>query len=76
MLQVFFAGCRSLISLSDISKWNTKKVKKLSKIFNGCYDLNPLPDISKWNTNSVTDMNSLFSFYQIYLNGIHLMLKI
>ena len=55
-----FYGCSSLISLPDISKWNTNNVKDMSFMFYGCSSLSFLPDISKWKTNNITDMNSIF----------------
>ena len=55
-----FYGCSSLISLPDISKWNTNNVKFMNGMFDGCKSLVLLPDISKWNTMNVTNMNSIF----------------
>ena len=43
-----FSGCKSLSSLPDISKWNTKNIDKIEKIFYGCISLSSLPDISLW----------------------------
>ena len=40
-------GCSSLISLPDISKWNTNKVTDISYIFDECSSLISFPDISK-----------------------------
>ena len=51
-----FRNCSSLISLPDISKWNTNNVKNMFGMFNNCSSLLSLPDISKWNTNNVADM--------------------
>ena len=48
-----FYICRSLLSLPDISKWNTNKlstVTDISSMFYRCSSLASLPDISKWNT--------------------------
>ena len=45
-----FTNCSSLISLPDISKWDTHNVKKMSSIFNGCSSSVSIPDISKWDT--------------------------
>ena len=39
--------CKSLISLPDISKWNTKDVTDMSYMFYNCSSLSSLPDISK-----------------------------
>ena len=52
-----FDGCYALISLPDISKWNTNNVTNMSYMFYGCSSLESLPDISKWNTNNVTNMS-------------------
>ena len=48
-----FYGCNSLISLPDISKWNTLNVESMSDMFSGCNSLISLPDISKWNLGNV-----------------------
>ena len=42
-----FRGCKSLLSLPDISKWNTNNVIDMEGIFDGCKSLSSLPDISK-----------------------------
>ena len=57
-----FYNCSSLKILPDISKWNTKEVKNISKLFYNCSSLNSLPDISKWNTINIINMSELFSF--------------
>ena len=54
-----FYNCESLISLPDISKWNTSNVINMSYIFYDCKSLKSLPDISKWNTNNVTNMSHM-----------------
>ena len=46
-----FDKCKSLSSLSDISKWNTNDVTDISDMFRECDKLSSLPDISKWNTS-------------------------
>ena len=56
-----FAGCSSLKSLPDISKWNTSNVKFITMIFYGCSSLKSLPNISKWNTNNINDIS--YTFY-------------
>ena len=60
-MSYMFEGCSSLLSLPDISKWNTNKVTNMSHIFSGCLSLSSLPGISKWNTNNVTNMSNMFS---------------
>ena len=59
-MKKMFYGCSSLVSLPDISNWNTKEVTDMSKIFYGCSLLESLPDISKWNIDNVRNINSLF----------------
>ena len=56
-----FSGCITLISLPDISKWDTSKVINMEAIFNECNSLLSLPDISKWNTSNVTNMKYIFN---------------
>ena len=34
-----FSGCNSLISLPDLSKWNTSNVENMSHMFSGCVNL-------------------------------------
>ena len=55
-----FSGCKSLISLPDISKWNTYNVNNMSWMFSYCNSLKSLPDISKWNTSKVINMKNMF----------------
>ena len=56
-----FWGADSLISLPDISKWNTNNVSNIGYMFYGCKSLISLPDISKWNTNKIINMKEMFS---------------
>jgi len=56
-----FYKCSSLLSLSDISKWNTNNVNNMSGMFSSCSRLSSLPDISKWNTNNVNNMSYMFN---------------
>ena len=55
-----FEGCQSLISLPDLSIWNTTNVNKMNSIFQHCKSLLSLPDISKWNIQNVQDISNLF----------------
>ena len=55
-----FYECESLISLPDISKWNTSKVTDISNMFYECELLISLPDISKWDTSKIIDMSYMF----------------
>ena len=60
-MSYMFYGCLSLLSLPDISKWDTKNVTNMSNMFYYCNLLSSLPDISKWDTKNVTNMNSMFA---------------
>ena len=59
-MRAIFSGCDSLISLPDISEWDTSNVRYMSFMFKKCESLTFLPNISKWNTSKVIDMNSMF----------------
>ena len=56
-----FNGCNSLISLPDISKWNTSNVIDMSGMFSECNSIISLPNISKWNTSNVENMSYMFN---------------
>ena len=43
----------SLMSLPDISKWDTSNVKNMREIFATCDSLKSLPNIFKWKTSEV-----------------------
>ena len=60
-MRSMFDGCIQLLSIPDISKWNTNNVSDISDMFNRCMQLLSIPDISKWNTNNVTDMSGMFN---------------
>ena len=53
-----FYGCKSLISIPNISKWRINEVKNLDNIFYGCEKVKELPDLSKWNTKKVEKMSN------------------
>ena len=56
-----FYGCGTLLSLPDISKWNTENITSMKGIFFRCELLASLPDISKWNLYKVNDISNMFS---------------
>ena len=60
-MSYMFYECSSLISLPDISSWNTINVTNMSYMFYRCVNLTPFPDVSTWNTNNVSDMRYMFS---------------
>ena len=59
-LDSMFLDCHSLVSISGISEWNTKKIKNMNSLFHVCHSLEYLPDISKWDTSNVKTMKSIF----------------
>ena len=61
MTDMSYMSSSSIISLPDISEWNTEKVIDINSMFYDCTLLESLPDISKWNTKNVTNMKYLFS---------------
>ena len=63
-MSYMFNECFSLVSLPDISRWNTNKVTDMSFMFTLCESLKILDDISEWNTNNVTNMS--YMFYDCY----------
>ena len=60
-LSYMFSYCNSLISLSNISDWETINIKNMSYMFDHCSSLTSLPDISNWNTINVIDMRYMFN---------------
>ena len=42
-----FSGCKKLLEIPDISKWDTSEVSDMSEMFCSCFELTSLPDISK-----------------------------
>ena len=59
-MNCIFNECKSLISLPDISQWNTSNIKDMKNMFAGCTSLTNLSDISKWNISNVTNLKDLF----------------
>ena len=60
-LSYLFDDCNDLISLPDISRWNTLNIKDMSYLFSNCISLNCLDDISKWNTKNIINMAYMFN---------------
>ena len=56
-----FDGCESLISINNISNWNTYNVKNMISMFRGCKYLESLPGINDLKTDNVEYMNNMFS---------------
>ena len=59
-----FQECRTLLSISDMSKLDMTKVTDISGMFSLCESLTAIPDISNWNTVNITSMAALFLFCQ------------
>ena len=60
-LDCMFYDCIALLSLSEVSDWDTSEIIDMSSMFSGCESLTSLPDISNWNTSNVKNMSMMFS---------------
>ena len=56
----FVRNCKSLISLPDVSKWDTSNVITIKYLFSLLL-VEKIPDISNWNTRKVKNMDNLFN---------------
>ena len=56
-MSFMFYNCSSLLSLPDISKFDTSNTINISYMFSYCKSLIELPDISNWNTKNITNLN-------------------
>ena len=73
-MSYIFCLCDSLVTLPDISKWDTTNTYGIHGCFSGCHSLISLPDISKWNVlnldyinyNMFIDCKSLISLPDIF----------
>ena len=59
-MRCMFYNCSSLVSLPDISKWNTANVTDMRFMFYDCSSLKSFPDISKWKLNKELDKEDMF----------------
>ena len=55
-----FLGCKYLLSLPDIDRWDTSNIVDMGFLFMGCISLNNIADISIWNTEKVVNMAGMF----------------
>ena len=46
--------CKYLISLPDISNWDTKNINNMNGMFYNCRSLSSLSGISEWDVQNVT----------------------
>ena len=60
-IKCLFSGCKSLVSISDISNWDISRCSTISSLFKECSSLVFLSDISNWNTNNIKDVSYIFS---------------
>ena len=67
-----FYKCISLISLPDISVWNTSDVDSIKGLFGGCCSLLLLPDTSKWDTSKISHIDEIYEeiLYNRFLDSI------
>ena len=63
-----FCYCTKLISLPDISKWETQNVTNMSYMFSNCLKLKSLPDISIWTFKE--NLQKAFMFEKLNKNVI------
>ncbi len=71
-MKKIFSNCISLVSLPDLSKWNTDGTPNISDIFENCPSLISLPDISKWNFDNTPSMMDYEQMkYERFLNEIN-----
>ena len=47
-MSFMFGDCKSLKSLTDISKWDTENVTNMKFMFNFCSSLKSIPDTTQW----------------------------
>ena len=59
-MSCIFYECSSLLSIPDISKWNTSKIINMSYLFGNCENIENIPDISNWDISNVKYMQGIF----------------
>ena len=62
-----FYNCYSLISLPDISKWDTNNVTDMTYMFKECSSLTKIPDISEWNKKNLLGVEELNNLFKIFI---------
>ena len=55
------SGRTSLISLPNISVWNTSSLQSLNEMFLGCKSLTSFPQLTAWDRSNVKDMVGIFN---------------
>ena len=61
-MSFLFCSCESLLSLPDISKWDTSNIINMSFLFCDCNSLVSIPDISKWKWENDKIFNICYMF--------------
>ena len=56
-LSYMFYGCSSLLSITGLSKINTKNVTNISHMFEDCSLLTKICDIFNWDTENADEVN-------------------
>ena len=59
-MSYIFSECEFLISLPNISEWDTFNIINMNSIFSGCKSLTFISDISKWNISNVNNISYMF----------------
>ena len=59
-MSYMFYNCTSLISVTDLSYWNTYSVTNMSYMFYNCINLKSLEVIASWDISNVTDVSYMF----------------
>ena len=59
-MSCIFYECSSLLSIPDISKWNTSNIINMNYLFGKCKNIENIPDISNQNTSNVKYMQGIF----------------
>jgi len=60
-ISCMFSNCKNLISIENISNWDTENIMNMSFLFHNCSQLTSLPDISNWNISNVRNINNMLS---------------
>ena len=59
-ISFIFTYCSSLLSLPNISKWNTYNIINIEYAFSNCSSLSTIPDISNWKTDNLKKIFNIF----------------
>ena len=68
-MSYMFYHCSSLLSLPDISKWDTSNVTNMNSLFFNCKSIEALSDISNRDVSNVVDISFMF-YYCLKLKAL------